>query len=63
MKPLLMDFLGDEQNPFVRRNMAREFLQARVLLALQDHGAFANWAFVGGTALRFLFRLPRTCFN
>lgn len=59
MKPLLMNFLGDEPNPFARRNMAREFLQARVLLALQDHGAFADWAFVGGTALRFLYRLPR----
>lgn len=59
MKPLLMEFLGDEPNAFARRNMAREFLQARVLLALQDHGAFANWAFVGGTALRFLYRLPR----
>ena len=59
MKPLLMEFLGEEPNPFTRRNMAREFLQARVLLALQDNGAFADWAFVGGTALRFLYRLPR----
>ncbi len=59
MKPLLMDFLKDEPNPFRRRNMMREFLQARILLSLQDHGAFAHWAFVGGTALRFLFRLPR----
>jgi hypothetical protein len=33
--------------------------QARILLSLQDHGAFANWAFLGGTALRFLFSLPR----
>ncbi len=59
MKPLLMDFLGDEPNPFRRRNMMREFLQARVLQALQDGGAFSSWAFVGGTALRFLYRLPR----
>ncbi|NQT93348.1 MAG: nucleotidyl transferase AbiEii/AbiGii toxin family protein [Lentisphaerae bacterium] len=59
MKPLLTEFLKDEPNPFRRRNMMREFLQARILLAFQDHGAFANWAFVGGTALRFLFRLPR----
>lgn len=59
MKPLLMEFLGEEQDPFKRRNMMREFLQARILLALQDSGAFANWAFVGGTSLRFLFRLPR----
>lgn len=59
MKPLLMDFVANEINLFRRRNMAREFLQAHVLLALQDHGAFSRWAFVGGTALRFLYRLPR----
>lgn len=59
MKPLLLDLLVEEPNLFKRRNMMREFLQARILLALQDSGAFVNWAFVGGTALRFLFRLPR----
>lgn len=59
MKPLLMDALGEEGDVFRRRNLAREFLQARVLLSLQDHGAFNDWAFLGGTALRFLFRLPR----
>lgn len=59
MKPLLMQFLGDEPNLQARRNMAREFLQAQILQALQDDGAFADWAFVGGTALRFLYRLPR----
>jgi predicted nucleotidyltransferase component of viral defense system len=59
MKPLLMDILRDEPDDFRRRSTAREYLQARILLALQDHGAFSHWAFVGGTALRFLFRLPR----
>ena len=59
MKPVLMQILGDEPHALARRNMAREFLQAQVLLALQDSGAFADWAFVGGTALRFLHRLPR----
>lgn len=37
----------------------REYLQARVLDALQRGGAFSTRAFLGGTALRFLFRLPR----
>jgi len=59
MKPLLMQFLADEPHALARRNRAREFLQAQVLLALQDSGAFADWAFLGGTALRFLYRLPR----
>ncbi len=39
--------------------MVREYLQARVLEALQRAGAFESWAFLGGTALRFLYRLPR----
>jgi len=59
MKPLLLELLARESNDFRRRNRAREYLQARILLALQDSGAFANWAFVGGTALRFLYSLPR----
>ena len=59
MKSLLLDLLADEPDAVQGRNTAREYLQARILLALQDHGAFADWAFVGGTALRFLYRLPR----
>lgn len=39
--------------------MVKEYLQARVLEALQQAGAFRTWAFLGGTALRFLYRLPR----
>ncbi len=59
MKPLLKEHLRDARNDFERRNRMREYLQSRILLFLQDRGAFTNWAFVGGTALRFLFRLPR----
>lgn len=59
MKPLLIDRLARESDPFRKRSVAREFLQARILLSLQDHGAFSNWAFLGGTALRFLYSLPR----
>ena len=59
MKPLLLEMLRGEPDDFRRRSRAREYLQARILLALQDDGAFSHWAFVGGTALRFLFQLPR----
>ncbi|MFP4674468.1 MAG: nucleotidyl transferase AbiEii/AbiGii toxin family protein [Opitutales bacterium] len=59
MKELLLSILRDETDALRKRNRAREFLQARILLALQDHGAFVDWAFVGGTALRFLYELPR----
>lgn len=59
MKPLLIEKLRGETDAFRRRSLTREFLQARILLSLQDHGAFSNWAFLGGTALRFLYNLPR----
>ena len=45
--------------PLQGRNMAREYLQARILAALQRTGAMTSLAFHGGTCLRFLFRLPR----
>lgn len=59
MKSLLLDMLREEADDFRRRSRAREYLQARILLALQDSGAFSTWAFFGGTALRFLYNLPR----
>jgi len=42
------------------RNVAREYLQARVLGSLQRAGAMIPLAFHGGTALRFLYSTPRT---
>ncbi|HSR31277.1 MAG TPA: nucleotidyl transferase AbiEii/AbiGii toxin family protein, partial [Anaerolineae bacterium] len=41
------------------RNLAREYLQARILGALQRAGAMIPLAFHGGTALRFLFASAR----
>ncbi|MBM3496744.1 MAG: nucleotidyl transferase AbiEii/AbiGii toxin family protein, partial [Armatimonadetes bacterium] len=43
----------------MRSLIAREYLQARILEALQDQGVFACWAFGGGTAARFVHGLPR----
>jgi len=43
----------------VRTCLVREYLQARILESLQDTGTFLRWALVGGTALRFLFSIPR----
>jgi predicted nucleotidyltransferase component of viral defense system len=40
-------------------NVMREYLQSRVLLALQRSGAMVSLAFHGGTALRFLYRIRR----
>ncbi|NLB54390.1 MAG: nucleotidyl transferase AbiEii/AbiGii toxin family protein [Lentisphaerae bacterium] len=59
MKEHLRELIRQERNETGRRNLAREYLQARVLEALQEQGAFMRWAFVGGTALRFLYGLPR----
>lgn len=42
-----------------RRNLAREYLQVYLLRLLHEIGAASRLAFVGGTALRLLHRLPR----
>ena len=47
------------QDPLEGRNVLREYLQARILEALQRVGAMSALAFQGGTALRFLHGLPR----
>ena len=48
-----------EADPLHGRNVLREYLQARVLEGLQRAGALTSLAFQGGTALRFLYGLPR----
>lgn len=45
--------------PLAARNLAREYLQSRILAAMQNAGAMTSIAFQGGTCLRFLFSLPR----
>jgi len=59
MKDYLSQIVAQQPNDFMKRSVGREYLQARILQVLQDHGAFLTWAFVGGTALRFLFGMPR----
>ena len=46
-------------DPLAGRNIVREYLQARILEGLQRAGAMSALAFQGGTALRFLYALPR----
>jgi len=59
VKDYLRQILGGIDNPILARCLVREYLQARVLQSLQDRGAFNTWAFQGGTALRFLYSMPR----
>ena len=58
MKDHLGQLVGGHA-PLRGGNIAREYLQARILGALQRAGAMTSLAFHGGTSLRFLFGLPR----
>jgi predicted nucleotidyltransferase component of viral defense system len=60
MKDYLRELLARETPDLNRRrNVVREYLQARMLQLLGDQGAYREWAFLGGTALRFLYGLQR----
>ncbi len=59
MKEYLTERVRAAPTPAHGRNVAREYLQARILGALQRAGAFIPLAFHGGTALRFLYATPR----
>lgn len=59
MKDLLRQKLavfGSREN---KLNFAREFLQELILQIIDRKGYFKNLAFVGGTALRTIYDLPR----
>ncbi|MFV2045543.1 MAG: nucleotidyl transferase AbiEii/AbiGii toxin family protein, partial [Anaerolineales bacterium] len=60
MKEHLAALVRDSRNPAAARNQVREYLQARILGSLQRNGAMIPLAFHGGTALRFLYSLPRS---
>jgi len=59
MKDHLIQISSTAGNDIARACVVREYLQARAFESLQDSGVFLRWAFVGGTALRFLFGNPR----
>jgi hypothetical protein len=59
MKERLRDILRGVAPGPAGRNLAREYLQAQVLAALQRAGAMVPLAFRGGTALRFLYLIRR----
>ncbi len=55
MREYLVELVRQAPTPAQGRNLAREYLQARILAVLQRAGAMIPLAFHGGTALRFLF--------
>lgn len=59
MKDYLRQLMDQTDNVLARGCLVREYLQARILESLQDQGVFLRWAFLGGTALRFLHAIPR----
>lgn len=59
MKERLRELLRGTGGGPAARNLAREFLQASILAALQRAGAMVPLAFQGGTALRFLYSIRR----
>jgi len=59
VKEYLATLVHAAPDPLQGRNVAREYLQARILGVLQRAGAMVPLAFHGGTALRFLFASAR----
>jgi hypothetical protein len=59
MKDHLQRLIDGAPREGLKERLAREYLQARILQGFQEDGVFTRWAFVGGTALRFLYSLPR----
>lgn len=59
MKAECLELVQKESDSGCRLNVLREYLQALILFSFHQSEAFVNLSFVGGTALRFLYRLPR----
>lgn len=59
MKEFLKQILSGLDNQILGRCLIREYLQARLLQSFQDRAVFNRWVFQGGTALRFLYSIPR----
>jgi predicted nucleotidyltransferase component of viral defense system len=59
MKSLLAVLVQNTPSLTQAQNRVREYLQARILGTLQRSGAMVPLAFHGGTALRFLYAIPR----
>jgi predicted nucleotidyltransferase component of viral defense system len=59
MKEYLKEIVSRAPDELLARGAATQYLQARILQSLQQAGVFRSWAFHGGTALRFLYSIPR----
>lgn len=59
MKDYLLELVAKKTGFNAKLNIMREYTQAYTLRILHDEGLFRSLAFVGGTALRFMYNLPR----
>lgn len=59
MKEELKRYISNQSSRMKALRVAREYLQSRILVLLQDAGAMMPMVFCGGTALRFLYGLQR----
>ena len=59
MKDYCLELVAAQKSSTTKYNAMREYLQAYILRIMHNRGAFQSTAFVGGTALRFLYDLPR----
>lgn len=59
MKELLKTKLSGLRSADEKYNFLREFLQELILQSIDRHKYFRDLAFVGGTALRMIYDLPR----
>ena len=59
MKEYVLELVSRQNGFNAKLNIMREYLQAYALKVMRDEGVFRTTAFVGGTALRFLYGLPR----
>lgn len=59
MKDYIKQLIADKSGALTKTCVAREYLHSRILQTFQESGIFLCWAFQGGTALRFLYSIPR----
>ncbi|MCK4796814.1 MAG: nucleotidyl transferase AbiEii/AbiGii toxin family protein [Spirochaetes bacterium] len=59
MKDYALELALSQTGANAKLNIMREYLQAYILRIMHDLGIFHSCAFLGGTALRFLYNLPR----
>lgn len=59
MKDFALEIVQSESNKTTKLNLLREYLQVYILRIVHNRDYFKEIAFVGGTALRLLYKLPR----